>query len=117
MDRISKTMVVATAAQKHTSAEELAKSTFKEICCRFNLNYHDRHSTLNNGVRDAIRRGAAENEVQKHEEKLTGVCKQMSTLRRRYEKLCKGDDVEDCTHKQRYEESYESMVKVLQQNT
>ena len=28
----------------------------------------------------------------------------------------KGDDIEDCTHKQRYEESYQSMVKVLQQN-
>ena len=41
----------------------------------------------------------------------------MSTLRRQYEKWCKGDDIEDCTHKQRYEESYQSMVKVLQQNT
>jgi len=41
----------------------------------------------------------------------------MSTLRRRYAKWCKGDDVEDCTHKQRYEASYQSMVKVLQQNT
>jgi len=29
------------------------------------LTYHDRHSTFNNNVRDAIRRGAAENEVQK----------------------------------------------------
>jgi len=28
-----------------------------------------------------------------------------------------GNDIEDCTHKQRYEESYQSMVKVLQQNT
>jgi len=68
-------------------------------------------------VRDAIRRGAAENEVQKHEEKLTGVWRQMSTLRRRYDKWCKGDDIEDCAHKQRYEESCQSMVKVLQQNT
>ena len=50
-----------------------------------------------------IRRGAAKNEVQKHEEKLTGAQKQMSTLRRRYEKWCKGDDIEDCTHKQRSE--------------
>jgi len=47
-------------------------------------------------MRDAIRRGAAENEVQKHEEKLTGVWRQMSTLRRRYGKWCKDDDVEDC---------------------
>jgi len=68
-------------------------------------------------VRPITPRGAAENEVQKHEGKLTGVRRQMSTLRRRYEKWCKGDDVEDCTHKQRYEESYQSMMKVLQQNT
>jgi len=74
----------------------------------------DRHSTFNNGVRNAIRRGAAENEVQK---RLTGAWRQMSTLRRRYERWCKGDDIEDCTHKQRYEASYQSMVKVLQQNT
>ena len=40
----------------------------------------------------------------------------MSTLRRRYEKWCKGDDIEDCTHKQRYEASYQSIVKVLKQN-
>ena len=78
--------------------------------------YQDRQLTFNNSVRDAIRRGAAENEVQKHEEKLTGVCRQMSTLRRRYEKWGKGVDIEDFTHKQRYEESYQSMVKVLQTN-
>jgi len=41
----------------------------------------------------------------------------MSILRRQYEKWCKGDDIEDCTRKQRYEASYQSMVKVLQQNT
>ena len=70
------------------------------------VTYQDRHSTFNNSVRDAIRRGAAENEVQKHEQKLTGVWRQMSTLRRRYEKWCKGDDIEDCTHKQRYEEKH-----------
>ena len=29
----------------------------------------------------------------------TGVWRQMSTLRRRYEKWCKGDDIEDCTRK------------------
>jgi len=79
--------------------------------------FQDRHSTFNNSVRDAIRRGAAENEVQKHEEKHTGVWRQMSTLRRRYEKWCKGDDIEDCTHKPQHEKSYQSMVKVLQQNT
>ena len=81
------------------------------------VTYQDRHSTFNNSVRDAIRRGAAENKVQKHEEKHTGVWRQMSTLRRRYEKLYKGDEIEDCTHKQQYEESYQSMMKILQQNT
>jgi len=68
-------------------------------------------------VSNAIRRGAAENEVPKHEEKLTGACRQIITLRRRYEKWCKGDDKEDCSHKQRYEASYQTIVKVLQQNT
>jgi len=29
----------------------------------------------------------------------------------------KGDDIEDCSHKQQYEASYQSMVKFLQQNT
>ena len=67
-------------------------------------NDQDRHSTFNNSVRDAIQRGVAENEVQKHEEKLTGVWRQMSTLRRQYEKWCKGDDIEDCTHKQQCED-------------
>jgi len=68
-------------------------------------------------VRDAIRRGTAENEVQTHEERLTGALRQMSTTKRPYERWCKGDDIEDCTHKQQYEASYQSMVKVLQQNT
>jgi len=34
------------------------------------VTYQDRHSTFENDVRDAIRRGAAENEVQTHEERL-----------------------------------------------
>ena len=68
-------------------------------------------------MRDAIQRGAAENEVQKHEEKLTGAWRQMSTLRQRYEICYQGDDIKDYTHKQRYEASYQSIVKVLQQNT
>ena len=76
------------------------------------VTYQDCHSTFYNSVRDAIRRGAAENEVQKHED----AWRQMSTRRRRYEKWCKGDDIDDCSHKQ-HEESYQSMVKVLQQNT
>ena len=32
-------------------------------------------------VRDTIQRGAAENEVQKHEERFTGAWRQMSTFR------------------------------------
>jgi len=92
--------------------------TWKNPCHETgNVSYQDRHSTFDNSVRDEIRKGAAENEVPKHEKRLTGAWRQMSTLRRRYEKWCKGDDIEDCTHKQRYEASYQSMVKVLQQNT
>ena len=45
----------------------------KQCCEAGNVSYQDRQSTFNNSVRDAIQRGAAENEVQKHEEKLTGV--------------------------------------------
>ena len=72
---------------------------------------------IHNGVRDAIRRGVTENEVQKHEEQFTGVWRQVRTLSRQYEKWCKGDNIEDCTHKQQYEELYQNMVKVLQENT
>jgi len=75
--------------------------TWKKLCREAGkVNHHGYHSTFNNSVRDAIRRGAAENEVLKHDESLTGACRQISTLRRRYERWCKGDDVEDCTHKQ-----------------
>jgi len=35
VDRTSKTIVAAAAAHKNISAEDLAKLTFKEICCRF----------------------------------------------------------------------------------
>jgi len=38
----------------------------------------------NMNVRDAIRRRAAENEVQKNEERLTGAWRQMSTLKPAY---------------------------------
>jgi len=68
-------------------------------------------------VKDAIGRGAVENEVQKNEKGLTGAWRQMSTLRRQYEKWCKDDNIADCTHKQQYEASYQSMVQGLQQNT
>jgi len=59
----------------------------KKPCCEAGkVTHQDRHSTFDNNVRDAIRRGAAQNEVQEHEEKLTSAWRQMSTLRRRYEK-------------------------------
>ena len=37
-----------------------------------NLSCADRKATWNNSVRKTIRRGAAENEVQKHREQMTG---------------------------------------------
>ena len=47
--------------------------TWKKPCLEAGkVTYQDHHSTFNNSMRNAIRRGAAENEVQKHEEKLTG---------------------------------------------
>jgi len=45
----------------------------------------DHHSTFNTSPKDAIRRGAAENDVQIHVERLTGAWRQMSTPRRPYE--------------------------------
>ena len=81
----------------------------------------NRHLIFSNSVRDAIRRGAAQNEVQKHEEKLRGAWRQISTFslrfRRRYEPWCQGDAIEDCSYKQRSVVSHHSMVKVFQQNT
>ena len=61
------------------------------------VTYQDRHSTFHNSVMDATRRVAAENEMQKHENELTGAWRQMGTLRRRYERWCKDDEIEDCT--------------------
>jgi len=58
--------------------------TWRKPCCEAGkVTYRDHHSTFNNSVTDAIQRGAAdaENEVQKHEEKLTGDWRQMSLLR------------------------------------
>jgi len=81
--------------------------TWEKPCCEAGKsNYRNRHSTFNNSVRDAIRRGEAESEVQKHEQRLAGAWRHMRALRRRYEKWCTGDDIEDCTYKQRYEASY-----------
>ena len=61
--------------------------TWKKLCREARkVTYQDRHSTFINSVRDAIRREAAKNDVQKHEEKLTGARRQIVTLKRRYEK-------------------------------
>jgi len=48
VDRTSKKIVAAAAAHKHTSAKNLAKLTFKEICCRFGL---PQNLTMDNDVR------------------------------------------------------------------
>jgi len=48
VDRTSKTIVAAAAAHKHTSAKDLARLTFKEICCRFGL---PQNLTMDNDVR------------------------------------------------------------------
>ena len=45
--------------------------------------YDDRKSTWNSGVRKAIRRGSAEEEVRKHRDRVTGAWKQISKQRRR----------------------------------
>jgi len=45
-----------------------AVSTWEKSCREAGkVTYQDRHSTFDNSVRDAIRRGAAQNEVPKHE--------------------------------------------------
>jgi len=42
--------------------------TWRKLCHEAGkVTYQDRHSTFNNSVRDAIQRGAAENEVQNNE--------------------------------------------------
>jgi len=48
VDHTSKTIVAAAAAHKHTSAEDLAELTFKEICCQFGL---PQNLTMDNDVR------------------------------------------------------------------
>ena len=47
------------------------------------VSYEDRKSTWNSGVRKAIRRGSAEQEVRKHRDRVTGAWKQISKQRRR----------------------------------
>ena len=47
------------------------------------VRYEDRKSTWNSGVWKAIRRGSAEEEVRKHQERVTGAWKQISKPRRR----------------------------------
>jgi len=45
------------------------------------VSYEDRKSTWNSGVRKAIRRGSAEEEVNKHRDRVTGAWKQTSKQR------------------------------------
>ena len=47
------------------------------------MSYEDRKSTWNSGMRKAIRRGSAEEEVRKHRDRVTGAWKQTSKQRRR----------------------------------
>jgi len=47
------------------------------------VSYEDRKSTWNSGVRKAIRRGSAEAEVRKHQDRVTGAWKQISKQTRR----------------------------------
>jgi len=47
------------------------------------VSYEDRKSTWNSGVRKAIRRGSAEEEVRKHRDRVTGAWEQISKQRRR----------------------------------
>ena len=47
------------------------------------MSYEDRKSTWNSGVRKAIRRGSAEQEVRKHRDHVTGAWKQISQPRPR----------------------------------
>ena len=51
------------------------------------VSYEDRKSMWNSGVRKAIRRGSAEEEVRKHRDRVTGAWKQISKQRRRVDVL------------------------------
>jgi len=53
------------------------------------FNYVAGYTNPGDSVRDAIRRGLSENEVPKHEEKLTGAWRQISTPE-------SGDDTKNC---------------------
>ena len=46
------------------------------------MSYEDRKSTWNSGVQKAIRRGSAEEDVRKHQDRVTGAWKQISEQRR-----------------------------------
>jgi len=47
------------------------------------VSYEDRESTWNSGVQKVIRRGSAEEEVRKHQDRGTGTWKQISKQKRR----------------------------------
>jgi len=59
-----------------------ADFTWQEPCWKGGtVSYDDRKSTWNSGVRKAIRRGSAEEEVRKHQDRVTGAWKQISKKR------------------------------------
>ena len=58
--------------------------TWQEPCRKGGMvSYENRKSTWNSGVRKAIRRGSAEEEVSKHRDRVTGAWKQISKQSRR----------------------------------
>jgi len=84
----------AVSEQKLAHPDRVLSLRLGKPCCEAGkVTYQDRRSTFNDSKRNAIRRGAAENEVPKHQEKLTCAGRQISTPRRRYEKWCRGDDM------------------------
>jgi len=58
--------------------------TWQEPCLQGStVSYEDRNLTWKSGVRTAIRRGSAEEDVRKHRDRVTGAWKQISKQRRR----------------------------------
>jgi len=64
--RVDKTISDPKVGKERYQRTNRAIFTWRKLCHEAGkVTYQDRHSTFNNSVRDAIRRGAAENEVQK----------------------------------------------------
>jgi len=80
--RADKTISDPKVGKEWSKRKKREDNTWKKPCREAGkVTYQDRHLTFNNIVRDAIRRGPEENEVHKHEERLIGAWRQMSTLR------------------------------------